>query len=76
VLRNLGVRLIPSSAAEQAVEAFGGTRHTSGRRYSYDDPLAIVVAVSEAGPVTVFQAGSVLGTSGAHRSRPGPSGDR
>jgi len=76
LLRNLGVRLIPSSAAEQTVEAFGGTRHISGRRYSYDDPPAIVVAVSEAGPVTVFQAGSVLGTSGAHRSRPGSLDDR
>jgi hypothetical protein len=33
--------------AEEAVEPLGGTRHTSGRRYSYDDPLATVVAVSE-----------------------------
>ena len=52
VLRQLGVRLIPSSASEMAVEAFGGTRHTSGRRYSHDDPLATVIAVSEDGPVS------------------------
>ncbi len=50
VLRQLGVRLVPSRAAEVNVEALGGTRHTSGRRYSYDDHLATVIAVSEDGP--------------------------
>jgi hypothetical protein len=63
VLRRLGVRLVPSPAAEESVDAFGGTRHTSGRRYSYDDPNATVVAVSEDGPVTVLRNGEVLGRS-------------
>jgi hypothetical protein len=63
VLRQLGVRLIPSSAAEQSIEAMGGTRHTSARRYSFDDPSAIVVAVSESGPVTVFRDGRIVGRS-------------
>jgi DisA bacterial checkpoint controller nucleotide-binding len=63
VLRRLGVRLIPSNAAEETVDAFGGTRHTSGRRYSYDDPFATVIAVSEDGPVTVLRNGEVLGSS-------------
>jgi sensor domain DACNK-containing protein/DisA checkpoint controller-like protein len=63
VLRRLGVRLVPSTAAEETVEAFGGTRHTSGRRYSYDDPLATVIAVSEDGPVSVLRNGAVLGRS-------------
>jgi hypothetical protein len=63
VLRRLGVRLVPSNAAEATVEAFGGTRHTSGRRYSYDDPLATVIAVSEDGPVSVLRNGEVLGRS-------------
>lgn len=63
VLRRLGVRLIPSSAAEGAVDPLGGTRHTSARRYSADEPDAIVVAVSEAGPVTVFRGGRVIGRS-------------
>jgi Probable sensor domain DACNK/DisA bacterial checkpoint controller nucleotide-binding len=63
VLRQLGVRLIPSAAAEQTVEAFGGTRHTSGRRYSRDDPRATVIAVSEDGPVSVLRNGKVLGHS-------------
>jgi DNA integrity scanning protein DisA with diadenylate cyclase activity len=63
VLRRLGVRLVPSQEAEETVEALGGTRHTSGRRYSRDDPLATVVAVSEDGPVSVLRNGEVLGRS-------------
>ena len=63
VLRRLGVRLVPSKAAEEAVAPLGGTRHTSGRRYSRDDPLATVVAVSEDGPVSVLRDGAVLGRS-------------
>ncbi len=61
VLRKLGVRLIPSKTAEETVQAFGGTRHISGRRYSYDDPSATVIAVSEDGPVSVLRNGEVLG---------------
>jgi hypothetical protein len=63
VLRQLGVRLVPSSEAEATVDAYKGTRHTSGRRYSYDDPQAVVIAVSEDGPVTVARNGVVLGRS-------------
>lgn len=66
VLRQLGVRLVPSLAAENGVDGFKGTRHTSGRRYSYDDPSAIVVAVSEDGPVSVFHKGQILGRSQPH----------
>jgi hypothetical protein len=63
VLRQLGVRLVPSATAEGAVEALGGTRHTSGRRYSFDDSSATVIAVSADGPVTVLRDGGVLGRS-------------
>jgi hypothetical protein len=63
VLRQLGVRLVPTIAAEETVEPLGGTRHTSGRRYSHDDPFATVVAVSEDGPVSVLRNGEVLGRS-------------
>ena len=63
VLRDLGVRLVPSTDAENDVDAFKGTRHTSGRRYSYDDSDAIVIAVSEDGPVSVFHRGKILGRS-------------
>jgi hypothetical protein len=63
VLRQLGVRLVPSDAAEETVEALRGTRHTSARRYSHDDPFATVIAVSDDGPVTVFRNGEVLANS-------------
>lgn len=63
-LRQLGVRLIPTSDAEVSVDGYKGTRHTSGRRYSYDDPTATVIAVSEDGPVSVFRGGTILGHTG------------
>ncbi|HUA94138.1 MAG TPA: diadenylate cyclase, partial [Acidimicrobiales bacterium] len=64
-LCQLGVRLVPSLNAEDQIDPFGGTRHTSARRYSYDDPSALVVVVSEDGPVTLFRGGRVLGRSRA-----------
>jgi hypothetical protein len=60
VLRQLGVRLVPSARAEATVEPLRGTRHTSARRYSHDDPRATVIAVSDDGPVSVFRNGEVL----------------
>ena len=63
VLRQLGVHLMPSDEAARSVDGFRGTRHTSGLRYSYDDPAATVITVSEDGPVAVFRRGSVLGRS-------------
>jgi Probable sensor domain DACNK/DisA bacterial checkpoint controller nucleotide-binding len=63
ILRELGVRLVPSPEAETSVEGFGGMRHTSGRRYSFDDPQATVIVISEDGPVTVLRNGQLLGHS-------------
>jgi hypothetical protein len=63
VLRQLGVRLVPSAVAEADVEGLRGMRHTSGRRFSYDEPDATVIVVSDDGPVTVLRAGRVLGSS-------------
>ncbi len=60
VLVALGVRLAPSAAAEKAVPAMRGMRHTSALRYSFDDPEAIVIVVSEAGPVTLMHAGRAI----------------
>ena len=71
VLSQLGVRLVPSQDAESDVAAFGGTRHTSGLRYSYDDPTAVIIAVSEDGPVSVLHDGVVLGRS-TILAAPGP----
>lgn len=59
-LRHLGVRLVPSAEAESDVEAFRGMRHTSARRYSFDDPGATLIVVSEDGPVSVVRNGEVL----------------
>jgi len=63
VLAEIGVRLVPSVDAEAGVDGYRGMRHTSGRRYSYDDPAATVIVVSEDGPVTVVRAGKLLGAS-------------
>ena len=62
-LRQLGVRLVPSVEAESDVAGFRGMRHTSGRRYSFDDATATVIVVSEDGPVTVLRHGELLGSS-------------
>jgi hypothetical protein len=62
-LRQLGVRLVPSAEAEADVAGYRGMRHTAGRRYSFDDPLATVIVVSEDGPVTVLRNGELLGRS-------------
>jgi hypothetical protein len=62
-LRQLGVQLVPSAAASGQVDGYRGMRHTSGRRYSFDDPGATVIVVSEDGPVTVLRGGELLGTS-------------
>lgn len=63
-LRHLGIRLVPTAEAEAAVEAFRGTRHTSAYRYSFDDPEATLIVVSEDGPVSVLRSGTLLGQSG------------
>jgi hypothetical protein len=63
VLRELGVRLVPSPEAESGVDGLRGMRHTAARRYSYDDPTATVIVVSEDGPVTVLRNGERLGAS-------------
>ena len=49
-----------------------GTRHTSARRYSFDDPTATVIVVSEDGPVTVLRHGDILGASAAVTQPPIP----
>jgi hypothetical protein len=69
VLRHIGVRLVPTARAETSAEPLRGTRHTSGRRYSFDHPTVTVIAVSEDGPVSLLRAGDVLGQSGAAPGR-------
>jgi DisA bacterial checkpoint controller nucleotide-binding len=64
ILRQLGVRLVPSPEAERTVAGLGGMRHTSGRRYSFDTPVATVIVVSDDGPVTVLRNGELVGRTG------------
>ncbi|HSL57125.1 MAG TPA: diadenylate cyclase [Acidimicrobiales bacterium] len=58
LVTRFGVGLLNSARAEARVPPLGGTRHTSARRYSYDDPAAVVIVVSEDGPVTVLRGGA------------------
>lgn len=60
LLTSLGVQLVPSTEAKNRIDLVGGTRHTSAQRYSYDDPDAVVIVVSEDGPVTVMHQGEAL----------------
>lgn len=61
-LEAIGVRLAPSGDAEHRISAMRGMRHTSALRYSFDDPAAIVIVVSESGPVTLMHAGKAITT--------------
>lgn len=57
-----GVRLAPSPEAENTIGSMRGMRHTSALRYSHDDPRAVVIVVSEAGPVTLMHRGRAITT--------------
>jgi hypothetical protein len=70
-LVGLGIRLAPSNDASRAVGALRGMRHTSARRYSHDDPDAIVVVVSESGTVTIMFCGQAFTTTDRRDERIG-----
>ncbi len=57
-LMKTGVQLKYSEQSRKLIQEFRGTRHTSSMRFSYDWGDAIVVTVSEDGPVTVFSNGA------------------
>lgn len=57
-VRHFGVGLRSSDRASKLIAPVGGTRHTSARRYSFDDPASVVFVVSQDGPVTVFRGGA------------------
>ena len=61
-LVGLGIRLAPSTDADRTIGPMRGMRHTSARRYSHDDPQAIVVVVSESGTVTIMHCGQAYTT--------------
>lgn len=58
----IGIRLAPSTAATASIGAMTGMRHTSALRYSHDDPHAVVIVVSEDGPVTLMHGGHAITT--------------
>ncbi len=57
-LKAVDVALLTSGEAEARVSAWGGTRHSSARRYSYDQHRSVVFVVSADGPVSVFVDGA------------------
>jgi DNA integrity scanning protein DisA with diadenylate cyclase activity len=56
----LGVGLRTSPEANAAVDHERGMRHRSAIRYTFDQPDAVAVVVSEDGPVTIFHKGKAL----------------
>jgi hypothetical protein len=46
--------------AGDLVGATGGMRHTSARRFSFDQPGALVFVVSQDGPASVFSDGALI----------------
>lgn len=58
-LRLVGATLVHSRDAGDTIAAFPGARHTSARRFSADEHRAVVIVVSQDGPVTVFHKGQV-----------------
>jgi DNA integrity scanning protein DisA with diadenylate cyclase activity len=57
-LKAVDVALLTTPEAEARVAAWGGTRHSSARRYSYDQHRSVVFVVSADGPVSVFIDGA------------------
>jgi hypothetical protein len=64
IVDTLGVALRSTRAAVAGVEPFGGTRHTSAQRFSFDQPECVVFVVSAAGPMTVFHRGRAIVATG------------
>jgi hypothetical protein len=69
-LSQLNVGLVPSAAARGTVPAVRGTRHTSARRFSFDEPRAVVAVVSQDGGVTVFSDGASIELARTASTRP------
>jgi DNA integrity scanning protein DisA with diadenylate cyclase activity len=59
-VQRYGCHLSYTDRARDALEVTGGTRHTSAKCFSFDEPGTLVITVSEDGPVTVFSRGTKL----------------
>jgi hypothetical protein len=71
VVEAYGATIVPSERAARIVDSIAGTRHTSARRLSFDEPRTLVIAVSEDGPVTVFSDGASIAEVRADPCRSG-----
>jgi DNA integrity scanning protein DisA with diadenylate cyclase activity len=69
-VRRLAVGLRATPEAGSTVDDERGMRHRSAARYTFDQPGALAVVVSEDGPVTVFLQGHALSEciAGAQRA--------
>ena len=57
-VQSIGYHLKYTKKAEKFIKQVRGTRHTSAKRYSFDQASAVVFVVSEDGPVSVFSDGA------------------
>ncbi|MCE9567410.1 MAG: DNA integrity scanning protein DisA nucleotide-binding domain protein [Planctomycetes bacterium] len=57
-LLSMGHHLQNSERSREIIPKVGGTRHTSAKRFTFDEPRVIAVVVSEDGPVSVFSDGA------------------
>lgn len=62
VLACTKIKLDSKVSTRELIPEYKGTRHTSARRYSYEQPKSIVFTISEDGPVSVFSDGVELVT--------------
>jgi hypothetical protein len=59
----LAVHLRTTETTRRQMPSYRGTRHTSGLRYSADEPSALVLVVSSSGTLSVFWQGRRLATT-------------
>ncbi|MDX1659180.1 MAG: diadenylate cyclase [Nitriliruptorales bacterium] len=55
-----GATLLPTQQAIAEIPPSGGTRQTSAHRFSFDHPEAVIVSVSDDGPLTLYNDGKRL----------------
>jgi hypothetical protein len=62
-VEHLGVGLLSTAHADATVTDGRGMRHRSAHRFSFDQPSATIIVVSEDGPVTIFRDGRPIQTA-------------
>jgi endogenous inhibitor of DNA gyrase (YacG/DUF329 family) len=62
-VRSVGLHLNYGRGAEDLISKYKGTRHTSAKRYSFEQERAVVFVVSQDGHVSIFSDGSKVSDS-------------